>query len=138
MQEIPGKDLLEQALVRALNERLPIVVELDLGRQVDRNAGIKAGARRRLQREPVKNVRAERQEVRSVADAGKGLSSKELDRDHAPILCQIDLGILDEARQIGDDENVLVLVAADECDRAGVVGVQKFDGAAAEGAKLLS
>jgi hypothetical protein len=77
-------------------------------------------------------VRAEREEVRLLADARELRAAEELRRHDPAVRRQVELGVEDEARQVGDDEDALVAVAAHEREHLAVLGVEHLDGAAAE------
>ena len=60
------------------------------------------------------------------------------DRHHALVLRQIELDVLDEAREVRHDQDGLLLVLAEESEHPAVRGREEGDGAASEGAVLLA
>src|SRR5690349_1147897 len=93
---------------------------------------------RRLELEPVKSVGAEREKVRQLADGRKCRAAEELHRHHAFESRQIELGVLHEAGEIGDDENHFVAETAEKHEHLAVIGIEKLNRTAAECVKALS
>ena len=94
--------------------------------------------RRRLEREPVKSVPAQGQQVGQLADRRKLGVAEQLDGAHPLPLSEIELHVLHEARQVGDDEDRLVLELPHEGQHAGVAGGEQLHRAAAERLELLA
>ena len=92
----------------------------------------------RLQCEPVKRMRAQRQEVRPVRHRRKLGRAEQLQRPHALILRQIQFDALREAREIRHYQHPLLFVAADERQHAAVLRVQELQAAAPHRAQLLA
>ena len=77
-------------------------------------------------------MRAERQQVRQVADRRERGLPEQLDRVRAPELVQVELDVLGVARQVRDDQHLAALVPAQEREDAVVVGRQELDRAVRE------
>src|SRR5439155_14015874 len=99
-----------------LEDRLPAP-----GRAGDRQAGahrllgpVQDGRRLGLEQEPVELVGAEGHEVGQLADRRELRVAEHLDRRHPLPLREVQLGGLDEAREVRDAEDGLVAVAAQE------------------------
>src|SRR5262245_13173441 len=92
----------------------------------------------RLQLEPEKGVRPEAERIRMIADRWKHRATEQLDRHRAPGGRKIQLDMLYKPRKIGDDQNLLIVVAADEGQNLAVRRVQKFERAAAKSAEPLA
>ena len=131
----------QPALQRALQLQVMSFVEnfLPILRDVQNRSrtgadgrALRVGGRFGLQREPVKRVRAERQKIRLVGDRRKFRAAKKLNGHQRLKRGQIQFNRLDEARQIGDDQDDFVLVTADAGENLPVFGMQKFNRAAAE------
>ena len=90
-------------------ERLPSPWRLEHRRQARRAICGSARGARRLQREPDEPVRAERQGVRSARRPPETRRCRTSRRGTMPGECrQVQLHVLAEARQVGDDEDRLV------------------------------
>ena len=83
-------------------------------------------------------MRAEREEVGVLADDGHLVAAEELDRDKALPLAEIQLDRLQEARQVGDAEDLLRLVAPDVCQHLAVFRTQQLERATPESAMPLA
>ena len=90
------------------------------------------------QREPDEPVRAEGQEVRLVRDLRKPRAAEHLLGDDARVVLQVQLDVLDEPRQVGNHQDALILVLADERQDLGIVGTQQTERAPAEGPERLA
>jgi hypothetical protein len=78
-------------------------------------------------------VWAEGEEVRALGDGGEFGAAEEFDGDEALPGGEIEFHGLDEAGEVGDDEDGMVFVATDEGDDFAIFGVKELDGAEAEG-----
>ena len=123
-----------------LEDRLPAP-----GRAGDRQAGahrllgpVQDGRRLGLEQEPVELVGAEGHEVGQLADRRELRVAEHLDRRHPLPLREVQLGGLDEAREVRDAEDGLVAVAAQEDKDLAVVRAQELERPAAEGLVLLA
>ena len=130
---------LEESRQRVFQERALFAVEERVDARAvqrrgleERRARVLVRRARRLEREPIERVRAEREEIRNVADLRKLGAPKELVW-HLPFeLREIELHKLHEARQVRDDEDRLVAMLPDEREDARVVRAEKLDRPAAE------
>ncbi len=75
-----------------------------------------------LETQPVEVVRTERQQVRQLADVREGRLPEELARHETPPAREVQLDVLGEPGQVGDHEDLLIVVGADERQHAVVVG----------------
>src|SRR5688572_26723667 len=89
--------------------------------------------RYRCQKEPVKRVSAQRQEVGRLADRWKLRAAEQFDGRSSFEGGQIESRVLGKAREVSDHENDFVLISPDECEYTMILGIQKLQGAAAEG-----
>src|SRR5262245_7847317 len=88
--------------------------------------------------EPVEAGRTQRQEVRLVAHGRKACLAEQLEGHGAPVTGEVETHRLRASREVGDDEDRLVTVRADEGEHALVERAQELDPAAAEGRTLLA
>ena len=89
------------------------------------------------QPEPEEVVRAERQQIRQVADARETVLAPQLERNMPVELAQIELHELREARQVVDAEDRLVAIAPQKHEHATIRRVDGFPRAATERLVLL-
>ncbi len=96
------------------------------------------GAVRRLDREPQKHMRAKGERIGALTDGRERIAAEQLHRHHRLEFGQIEFRVLDEAREIGDHQDALILERANERQDAGIFGIEELDGAAAEGLELAA
>src|SRR5262249_26315541 len=135
------KRILQIALQRWLDELARPAVEkaqlgdgnFDNGRLGRRRGGGHLLGRGGLELEPIERVGAEAEGILRLAHCRKHGAAKKLDGCTAASRGKIELHMLDEPREIGNDENLLIAIAPNECQDLAVRGVQKLKRAAAEG-----
>ena len=91
-----------------------------------------------LQREPVRRVGAQRQEIRRLADPRELGEPAHFRRNQPGERLQIELRRLDGAREVDDDEDRFVVVAAQVPEHLPVRAADELERAAAEDAVLLA
>lgn len=85
-----------------------------------------------LDGEPVHRVRPEGEQVGQVADVGEARLAEHLDRRRAAEAGEVELDVLRMTREVRHDQDGALLVAAQVCQHAPVLGVQELQLAAAE------
>ena len=125
---------------------MPVDADEQRGQRV-RNRRVRIGRRRGarrhrhagvLQREPVRRVGPQREEIRLVADARELGEAEHLDRDQARECLQIELGRLHAPRQVDHDQDRLAIVAPQVRQHLAVRTADELDRSAAEHAMLLA
>ncbi len=91
-----------------------------------------------LQGEPVRAVRVQGEKVRPLGDPRELGDAGHLDRDQAGVRAQIQFDGLEAARQVGDDEDRFVCVAAQVGEHLAVGRIDELERSAAEDAVLLA
>ncbi len=127
----PGEG--EDRQLRSLARRRP----RPLSRQRAARA-LSRGGRLGGEREPVEAVGAQGEQVGQLADLRERRAPEQLGGHDAAELRQVELDVLDEAREVGDHQDPLAVVAADERQDAVVVGLEELDRAPAEGLVALA
>ncbi len=121
---------LEHGAVAPPHQRVDGAAALDhRGAEVIRLLGLLAHA---LDGQPVEGVRSEGEQVGQLADGGESRLAEQLQRLGALESREVELDVLREARQVGDDQHRVVAVAAQVGEHAAVLGVQELQVAAAE------
>ena len=82
-------------------------------------------------------MRPESEDISGFLDRRKRVATEHFDRHTSGKLRQIEFNHLREAREIHDNENGFVFVAAEKGEYLGVVRKKKFESAAGKGAEIF-
>src|SRR5580692_8316023 len=134
-----GDDVLE-LLQRLVGEDALRSLYLEERQLLRRAADVKRLLRRVpwLQVEPVERMRSQRQQVRILRNSGELRASKNLNRHGSLLGGQVQFHALREAREVGDDQQLLVFKLSNEGQHLAVAGIEKLEGAAPESLELLA
>ena len=77
-------------------------------------------------------MRAERDEVRRIPNRRKFGPAEQFNRRCSFECGQIEPGVLNKAREVGNDEDHFVLIAADECQNVVIVRIKELERPAAK------
>ena len=146
----PALTLQERDEQIPLDERAHVAVEQRFPRGADqkrwrfrdirrrlRQRSRRHGRRRLLDLEPVERVRAQRQEIRVIADFRKLGEAEHFDRRHPLELGEVELDRLDRSGEVRHAEHDLVLKASHVRQHLAVASGQKLDRAAPEHGRLF-
>ena len=88
--------------------------------------GMFLGHSRCFEREPVEAVWPYREPVRALVDDWKGAAPEDLHRNAPRKGGEVALDVLEKPRQIGDDQEALVLIATDAGQHLLILGIEKL------------
>jgi hypothetical protein len=74
----------------------------------------------------MEGVRRQREDIEPLIDRWKGRPPEEFEDGESPKGRQVQLDILGEPGQVGNDEDMLFLVAPEKGQHTSVVGVEKL------------